>query len=56
MDDKQKEKVVFVRRISRSGKNLTKLISIPVSVRDLVGYGKIYKITMEEMKEENDNE
>jgi hypothetical protein len=42
-------RIVFTRKVSRSGKSMTKIISIPLSLRDLVQYGKTYKITLEEI-------
>jgi len=44
-----KENIVFTRKISRSGKNLTKIISIPESLKALIDYGVVYKITMEKL-------
>lgn len=40
-------KIVFTRKISHSGKNIVKIISIPKSLHPLVEYGKTYKITLE---------
>lgn len=48
-EDKKKEKVVFTRKISRSGQQKILLITIPASVQPLLEFGKMYKITMEEM-------
>lgn len=44
-----KEKTVFTRKISRSGKNLTKIITIPKSIHPLLEYEKLYKVTIEEL-------
>jgi hypothetical protein len=44
-----REKVVFTRKISRSGQDKILLFTIPASVQPLLEFGKVYKITMEEL-------
>lgn len=44
------EKIVFTRSISRSGKNMVKIITIPKSIHPLVDYKKTYKIMLEEIE------
>lgn len=44
MDTKQ---IVFTRKVSRSGKNIVKIITIPKSIHPLVEYGKTYKVILE---------
>jgi hypothetical protein len=44
-----KDKIVFTRKISRSGQEKVLLITIPASVQPLLEFGKMYKITMEEL-------
>jgi hypothetical protein len=47
-------KVIFTRKISRSGKSMTKIITIPVSIRDLVEYGEVYKVTLEKINKKEE--
>lgn len=45
-----KDKVMFTAKISRFGIAKMLIIYIPKSIRQLVEFGKTYKITLEEVK------
>jgi hypothetical protein len=51
---KDKYKIIFTRKVSRSGKNIVKIISIPKTIHPLIEYGKKYKITIEELENEQE--
>lgn len=44
-----KEKIIFTAKMSRFGIAKMLLIYIPKSVRSLVEFGKVYKVTLEEL-------
>ncbi len=44
------DKIIFTRKISRSGQAKVLLITIPMSIRNLVEFDKEYKVTLEELK------
>lgn len=45
---KGKEKVVFFRRLSRSGQAKILIITVPRAVQGLLEFGKTYKVSIEE--------